>query len=149
MRERHSWAGILAGSVVDPMITLTAAGRPHAATTRRPVVMHWSVSSFSGWNVYGLNLALHWSGDKNIEPVCSRSVIPENIAVDPLRERALSPFIRGSLDFQDRLAAQAGQRIEVFSLMLAGVNAHFVIPHAVHDICMSGRPTIGYRRDIL
>jgi glycosyltransferase involved in cell wall biosynthesis len=126
-----------------PMISLPGADRPRSAAARRPVVMHWSVSSFSGWGIYGLNLALLWSGDKDIEPLSSRTLQPDRISVDPLRRRALAPFLQGSLAFQNGLASVAGQQIEVINPLLAAVNADFVIPRAVHDVCLVGHPTIG------
>ena len=33
----------------------------------QPVIIQWSISSFFGWGVYGLNLALHWAGDPAID----------------------------------------------------------------------------------
>lgn len=57
------------------------------------LALDWQLSSYFGWGVYGLNLALEWSGDPSIE---ARSVLPVqmgNIALDPLRRRALKGFV--------------------------------------------------------
>ena len=32
--------------------------------------MQWHLSSFFGWGVYGLNLALNWAADPDIELLC-------------------------------------------------------------------------------
>src|SRR5206468_2804769 len=59
------------------------------ASMTQPVIIQWSISSFFGWGVYGLNLGLHWAGDPEIEPVCAAPIDAGHISVDPLRERAL------------------------------------------------------------
>jgi tetratricopeptide (TPR) repeat protein len=60
------------------------------------LVFDWEVSSYSGWGVYGLNLALELARDPSIEARTSRPVRSERLAVDPLRRRALAPFLARS-----------------------------------------------------
>lgn len=55
----------------------------------------WGVSSFYGWGVYGLNLALEWSKDPEIEASCT-DWRAADVLVDALRRRALRPFARRS-----------------------------------------------------
>ena len=50
-----------------------------------PIVFRWAASSFFGWGVYGLNLALHWAGDPAIESLAAWSVFPRE-ARDVYRE---------------------------------------------------------------
>ena len=45
-----------------------------SGSMRSQVLIHWGISSFYGWGVYGLNLALNWSLDPDLEPVCSLPV---------------------------------------------------------------------------
>ena len=73
----------------------------------QPVMIQWSISSFFGWGVYGLNLAMHWSGDPEIEPVCVAPFDAGQIALDPLRERAILPFLVRSVKFQADLSHHA------------------------------------------
>jgi glycosyltransferase involved in cell wall biosynthesis len=54
----------------------------------------WGVSAYYGWGVYGLNLALEWSRDADIEAQCTQAVREDQLALDPLRRRAIEPFIR-------------------------------------------------------
>ena len=57
----------------------------------------WGVSAFYGWGVYGLNLALQWAADCKIEGATLEPVNPNELAIDPLRLRALEPFLRRSV----------------------------------------------------
>jgi glycosyltransferase involved in cell wall biosynthesis len=56
----------------------------------------WGVSSYYGWGVYGLNLALECAKDESIELYSEAPLKPDDIVVDPLRKRALVPFIKRS-----------------------------------------------------
>jgi hypothetical protein len=75
---------------------------------RRQVIIHWGISSFFGFGVYGLNLALNWWLDPQIEPICSTPIRRDQIRLDPLRQLALEPFLANSQRFQDSLKAAAG-----------------------------------------
>jgi glycosyltransferase involved in cell wall biosynthesis len=61
------------------------------------VAFDWGISSYYGWGVYGLNLALEWSKDPSIELFAEAPLDLNAIALDPLRKRALRPFIARSL----------------------------------------------------
>lgn len=61
------------------------------------IAFDWQVSSFFGWGVYGLNLALEWSKDPDIEASGEIRNLVEDIQVDKLRRRALVPFVARSL----------------------------------------------------
>lgn len=73
---------------------------------RRRVVIQWGISSFFGWGIYGLNLALNWARDPDIEALCSLPIVPSQIAMDPLRMLTLSDFLKNS----DQLARQLKAR---------------------------------------
>jgi glycosyltransferase involved in cell wall biosynthesis len=60
------------------------------------IVFDWGVSSFFGWGVYGLNLALEWSKDPEIEASTLEPMAAAHISVDPLRRRALRSFVQRS-----------------------------------------------------
>ena len=109
----------------------------------QPVMIQWSISSFFGWGVYGLNLAMHWAGDSEIEPVCVAPFDAGQIALDPLRERAILPFLVRSMKFQADLShhANGGASADV-PLLLALGNGLNGSP-AVHNVVLEGRPTIG------
>ena len=59
----------------------------------RAVFINWWLSSFTGWGVYGLNLALQWCADPDLAATASLPVLGEALSLDPLRWAALGPFI--------------------------------------------------------
>jgi glycosyltransferase involved in cell wall biosynthesis len=56
------------------------------------IVIDWGLSSYYGWGVHGLNLALELS-KRGIVAMTSAAINPADIVVDPLRLRTLAPFI--------------------------------------------------------
>lgn len=60
------------------------------------VTFDWGVSSFYGWGVYGLNLALQWALDPSLEHSTSSPFFARDICVDALRLRILRGFLRRS-----------------------------------------------------
>ena len=67
---------------------------------RSQVLIHWGISSFYGWGVYGLNLALNWSLDSDLEPVCSLPLRLSEISLDPLKKNILNNFFSESASFE-------------------------------------------------
>ncbi len=110
----------------------------------QPVIIQWSISSFFGWGIYGLNLALHWAGDPAIEPVCASPIDAGQISVDPLRERVILPFLVRSVQFQAQIARHAadGAARADAPLLLALGNGFCGSP-AAHKVVLEGEPTIG------
>jgi glycosyltransferase involved in cell wall biosynthesis len=108
----------------------------------RRVVIQWAISSFTGWGVYGLNLALHWAGDAELSPTASRPINPGRIVVDPLRRRALAPLIADAAQFQSQLRAHAGRPATVEAVVLTPANEAFEPLPAAHGVTLTGRPTL-------
>jgi glycosyltransferase involved in cell wall biosynthesis len=109
----------------------------------QPVIIQWGISSFFGWGIYGLNLALHWAGDPTIEPVCVVPIQPEHISIDMLRQRAILPFLVRSVQFQEHLAQYANGSASVDAPQLLALGSEFCGSRAVHNVVLEGRPTIG------
>lgn len=60
------------------------------------IALDWQISSYFGWGVYGLNLALEWASDPDVQASgIIRSL--DEIALDRLRKRALVPFVANSM----------------------------------------------------
>jgi glycosyltransferase involved in cell wall biosynthesis len=57
------------------------------------IAFDWGVSSFFGWGVYGLNLALEWADS---DAATLMPVKRADLAVDALRLRRLEPFLKRS-----------------------------------------------------
>jgi glycosyltransferase involved in cell wall biosynthesis len=111
---------------------------------RRKVVIHWGISSFFGWGVYGLNLALNWAGDPDVEPVCALPVDPSHLAVDGLRYRRLIPFLKASQGLVEQLRQRhAQQAVEIDTPVLAALGNDFGGAPGPQGGPLGGKPTIG------
>ncbi len=107
------------------------------------VIMQWSMSSFFGWGVYGLNLGLHWANDPEIELTCAGNIDPEQILLDPLRQRAILPVLVRSLQFQAQLAQFANGSADANAPLLLALGNGFLGSAAAHNVVLEGQPTIG------
>jgi len=109
---------------------------------RRPVLIGWSLSSFTGWGVYGVNLALAWAADPDLQPVAARPIFGSEIALDPLRRLAFGGVAAESQRFQTRLAEQTGDDVGVNATLLASLNDSFVRSRVPGLPLVRGRPEI-------
>jgi glycosyltransferase involved in cell wall biosynthesis len=111
---------------------------------RRAVIIQWGISSFFGWGVYGLNLALNWAADPDLEPVCALPIGADQIAVDGLRLRRLLSFFNASAQLVERLRRDhKGQRVEVGAPVLAALGNDFSRARGPHGGDLYGKPDIG------
>lgn len=109
---------------------------------QRQIVIHWGISSYFGFGVYGLNLALAWADDPDLRARGSIAIDPSALAVDPLRRRALQPFLRDSADLQAALARSPDGRARVPAPMLAGLDDRFELGLAAGGVRLTGDPMI-------
>ncbi len=110
---------------------------------RRQAIIHWGVSSYFGWGVYGLNLARCWVGDPDIEPIAALPVREADLVVDPLVRSALRPFLDRSAAFQAQLARHAGQSLQAGAAVLHALGNDLAAGPGAHGVRLTGRPTIG------
>ncbi|WP_207480105.1 glycosyltransferase family 4 protein [Arenibaculum pallidiluteum] len=108
----------------------------------RDIVLQWQPSSYYGWGVYGLNLALHWVADPALRPLCSAPADPARLALDPLRRLRLGPFLAASSAFQDSLAPHAGTRVPVRAAVLSALAADFTPLPSAHGVDLAGSPDL-------
>lgn len=109
----------------------------------RTVVINWQLSSFHGWGVYGLNLALNWARDPDLRLVSAQEVSPHLLSIDPLSQVALEPTIQASASLVAQVAASQGGVIESTGPVLLALNARMSAQPAAHDTSLTGDPTIG------
>lgn len=114
-----------------------------AGTAPLDVIINWSVSSFFGWGVYGLNLALNLASDPTVDLACALPLLKSQISLDPLRRAAIAPFARRSLELQQRLGEHAGERVETPGVVLHCLDDRFSPLAAAHKTLLAGRPDIG------
>ena len=110
---------------------------------RRRAIIHWGISSFFGWGVYGLNLALAWSRSTRIEPLASLPIGTDQIAVDKLRRLTLNEFFAASADLVEKLRPFAGRPVSLDVPLLAALGNDFKVGAGAHGALVAGRPTIG------
>jgi glycosyltransferase involved in cell wall biosynthesis len=110
---------------------------------RQRVVIKWGISSFFAWGIFGLNLALHWAEDADIEPVAGCHIAPETISVDPLRRRTLDNFIDLSAAFERQLQAMSNVYCEAHLPVLVALNADFQNLPDARGNYLVGQPTVG------
>jgi len=106
---------------------------------RQRVAVNWSVSSFFGWGVYALNLALCWSSDPDIELMSSVPVVPAEIIVDPIQSHALRPFLALSKALQDATPPFGTSRYQLECPVLSDID----LKPGCADHWITGHPTIG------
>jgi len=110
---------------------------------RRPVVINFGVSSYFGWGVIGINLAIQWARDPDLELLCSNSIDPQGIVVDPVTRLAMTPFLGASAALLQRLAQYRDRTISFDQPVLAAFGNDFTVSRGVYGETVSGRPTIG------
>jgi glycosyltransferase involved in cell wall biosynthesis len=106
---------------------------------RRRVAINWGISSFSGWGVYGLNLALQWSNDADIEPMCAVPIVESDLSLDAIQRRVLGAFLTLSENLWNSLAPFANSRCQIECPMLA----FFDLRRTNYEQRLTGTPTIG------
>jgi glycosyltransferase involved in cell wall biosynthesis len=106
---------------------------------RQRVVINWSISSFSGWGIYGLNLALQWSNDPDVEPMCSVPIISREISLDALQSHVLGPFLALSENLRISLSRFGGSPCQMECPVVTFVDLH---PTNYRQL-ITGSPTIG------
>jgi len=105
-------------------------------------VNNWEASSFFGWGVYGLNLALAWSNDPDVELVCTHPLRRKNVALDPIRLHKLGRFFQQSGRLQAELNGMKDGSITLDAPVLSAMGADFRLAPTVNNLVMAGRPTI-------
>ncbi|HEY8573402.1 glycosyltransferase family 4 protein [Phenylobacterium sp.] len=107
------------------------------------VVINWGVSSFYGWGVYGLNLALAWAADPQVEAACAMPILADEFVVDPLRRAALAAFGRRSASLQAQLVARPPGEAKLAAAVLDGLHQSFEPVHTRPDTPLVGQPSLG------
>jgi glycosyltransferase involved in cell wall biosynthesis len=107
------------------------------------VVIHWGISSFFGWGVYGLNLALNWAREGGIDARSTFAFTHDQVVVDPLRRMSLRPFEFQTRQFVQQLKEREGQAVQVDALVLSALGNEFQAAKASANTDISGAPTLG------
>ncbi|MFC3070337.1 glycosyltransferase family 4 protein [Phenylobacterium soli] len=109
---------------------------------RRTLVINWNLTSFHGWGIYGLNLALNLANDPDLQVVPAHEISQKMLALDPLSQMALEPTIRAASQLVRQLAANAGQEGQSTGPMLHALTAELVSSPAAHNVRLRGKPNL-------
>lgn len=109
---------------------------------RRKIVTTWGVSSFFGWGVYGLNLALAWANDPDVELVCAAGIRRKSIALDAIRFASLDRAFEQSEKLRAQLAGMTGV-VTAQTPTLTGLNADLRPWALANNVTLFGAPTVG------
>jgi glycosyltransferase involved in cell wall biosynthesis len=110
---------------------------------RQRVVIQWGISSFFGWGIFGLNLAMHWADDAEVEPMSGCHIAPTAISIDPLRRRVLQSFLALSATLENQLKSMSNVYCEVHLPVLLALNADFQNAPDAKGLHLTGRPSVG------
>lgn len=108
----------------------------------RAIYINWPLSSFYGWGVYGLNLALAWSSDPDLAAASAHLLLARNVTVDPLRLRALDGFIQRSNAFHAQLEAFRGREASLEAPVISALDVEFKQGRSAHDVLLHGKPSV-------
>jgi glycosyltransferase involved in cell wall biosynthesis len=114
----------------------------HSIMSQR-VIIQWRLSSYYGWGVYGLNLALNWATDPAIEAIGAADIRLDEISIDAVRRQALIPFFRRSIDLLAGFERFANRAVTAHTPVLIALGNSFVSSTAAHNITLDGCPSIG------
>lgn len=108
-----------------------------------PVVINWTVTSVSGWGVYGLNLALQWADDPVLQAMSAHPVLSDLVTLDPLRMRALDAFFGWSIAVREKVAATGLPTVGLNTVVLAALGGDCHELPAPGGETLRGQPTVG------
>jgi glycosyltransferase involved in cell wall biosynthesis len=110
---------------------------------RRPLVFAWGVSSFFGWGLYGLNLALTLAGHPEFSPVAAMEFGPDDLVLDPLREHLIHGVGALSADLWAALASLPQPEARIDAPLLIGLGRDLQTVPSAGGKFLTGQPPIG------
>lgn len=124
-------------------MTAKPSVRIAAPDGRTPVLIDWSISSFSRWGIHALNLALVLSGHPGFYPILARPVARADCILDPLRQAAIDRLAAGASDLWDLLPALPQEAVETDAPVLLRLGSDLVPRPGSGDKMLSGQPGVG------
>ncbi|MDR3517056.1 MAG: glycosyltransferase family 4 protein [Azospirillaceae bacterium] len=112
--------------------------------TTQPLVIQWTPSSFFGWGVYGINLALTWTRDQVGSVLFSADLNPDTVVVNPLARRLLEPVFARSREFHETIQPFAGKSMTMAIPVLQALG-NLLLPAglSIAKTMITGRPNVG------
>lgn len=110
---------------------------------RRPLVFAWGVSSYFGWGLYGLNLALALATHPDFSPIAAMPFQASDVVLDPLRENLIKGVGDVSADLWATLNGLPHSEARVNAPLLSGLGTDLHNAVSAGGKFISGHPTIG------
>ncbi|HET6607038.1 MAG TPA: glycosyltransferase family 4 protein [Rhodopila sp.] len=108
-----------------------------------PIVFNWGVSSYFGWGLNGLNLALSLSAHPSFYPLVAHPFSRHDCVVDPLSLTRLDLFADRSAVLWDSLRSAPGDTIEIDAPVLIDLGYNLISLPAPCEKRLFGRPSVG------
>ena len=108
------------------------------------LAFNWGVSSFYGWGVYGMNLALQIAAQRpDIELLCASQFRTCDVVLDPLRERTIAALAERSAPFLRRITAHPRPVFDAGHAVLRALGKDLQPADASTGKSIVGKPQIG------
>jgi glycosyltransferase involved in cell wall biosynthesis len=107
------------------------------------VAFNWGMSSFLGWGIYGINLALNWIRDPEVRPLCSAEVNLARVHLDPLRRRLIGTVLMDSADLLEKLRRASGKNVGSDLNVMTALGNRFATVPSAHNTNLRGVANIG------
>lgn len=122
------------------MLPLVSIDQPDG---RRPLVFAWGVSSYFGWGLYGLNLALTLAEHPVFSPVAAMEFGPADLVLDPLREHVIQGVGTLSAGLWATLANLPQSEVRIDAPLLMGLGKDLRPAASAGGKFLTGQPSIG------
>ena len=90
------------------------------------LICTWPMSSFHGWGIYGLNLALQWANDPDILPLFPYGIEESQLKLSPKETKELVTIISHSKDLQERCSKKTTSSLPHKTLLLQALGNQLV-----------------------
>src|ERR1044072_1483382 len=111
-------------------------------TSRVPVSIHWPLSTYRGWGIFGVYLFVEWAADDEVLPATTQQFDRKRIVLDALRLQKLEPFLRDSERLQERILQENSSPVPIGCPLLEPMGNQFHAP-TLHGVEVKGTPAIG------
>jgi glycosyltransferase involved in cell wall biosynthesis len=108
---------------------------------RKPVIYQWAASSYYGWGIYGLNLALNWALHPYIEVYNTVPFDPTQYVVNQLEDSILQPVVERSARLAELINSCSDPIVEASALVLTPLFNNIIT--APENKPLIGMPNIG------
>lgn len=110
---------------------------------RCPLVFSWGVSSYFGWGLYGINLALALADHPRFSPIAAMPFDAADLVLDPLRAERMRTVAAVSAQLWEVLSTLPDPAVAIDAPVLIGLGSQLHHVLSAGDKSLSGRPPIG------